>query len=150
MKIELSRIIYHKFLEENGFELSTDGNTFDRVAEACIKAVEELKTSKEVEINLPFIAEYANAPKHLILSVTKEYIENYDFNKSTKKKIVTEKKVVGNKLEEKSRNSFLEKLSKEKEEEKKQQKAKNKMIIFGTVAILSFVLTYLVFKYVLG
>ena len=67
--------LMHRFQEENGIDLSDDRVARQRLKEQAEKAKQELSTSLETEINLPFIASDATGPKHLETRLTRSELE---------------------------------------------------------------------------
>ncbi len=65
-----------EFKKEQGIDLRGDKMALQRLKEAAEKAKIELSTSKETEINLPFITADANGPKHLAIKITRTKLEN--------------------------------------------------------------------------
>jgi molecular chaperone DnaK len=64
-----------EFKRENGIDLRGDKLALQRLKEAAEKAKIELSSSKQTEINLPFITADATGPKHLVLQVTRAKLE---------------------------------------------------------------------------
>jgi molecular chaperone DnaK len=67
--------IVAEFRKEHGVDLSTDKMALQRLKEAAEKAKQELSTTLESEINLPFITADASGPKHLALRLTRSRFE---------------------------------------------------------------------------
>ncbi len=65
-----------EFKRENGIDLRSDKLALQRLKEAAEKAKIELSSSKETEINLPFITADATGPKHLVMKLTRAKLEN--------------------------------------------------------------------------
>jgi len=63
------------FQAQYGVDLRSDRMALQRLREAAERAKHELSTSLETEINLPFIAETADGPKHLMQSLTRGKLE---------------------------------------------------------------------------
>ena len=59
-----------EFKREQGIDLRSDKLALQRLKEAAEKAKIELSSSKETEINLPFITADASGPKHLVMTLT--------------------------------------------------------------------------------
>ena len=59
-----------EFRKEQGIDLRSDKLALQRLKEAAEKAKIELSSSKETEINLPFITADASGPKHLVMKLT--------------------------------------------------------------------------------
>src|ERR1700710_1561006 len=72
------RIIDHladEFRKEQGIDLRKDKLALQRLKEAAEKAKIELSSSKETEINLPFITADASGPKHLVMKLSRAKLE---------------------------------------------------------------------------
>jgi molecular chaperone DnaK len=65
-----------EFKKDQGIDLRTDKLALQRLKEAAEKAKIELSSSKETEINLPFITADASGPKHLVLKLTRAKLES--------------------------------------------------------------------------
>ncbi len=65
-----------EFKREQGINLRTDKLALQRLKEAAEKAKIELSSSKETEINLPFITADASGPKHLVLKLSRAKLES--------------------------------------------------------------------------
>ncbi|GBQ66698.1 molecular chaperone DnaK [Ameyamaea chiangmaiensis NBRC 103196] len=65
-----------EFKREQGINLRSDKLALQRLKEAAEKAKIELSSSKETEINLPFITADASGPKHLVLKLTRAKLES--------------------------------------------------------------------------
>ena len=68
-----ARIIDHlasEFQKGQGIDLRKDKLALQRLKEAAERAKIELSSSKETEINLPFITADASGPKHLVVKLT--------------------------------------------------------------------------------
>jgi molecular chaperone DnaK len=64
-----------EFQREQGIDLRKDKLALQRLKEAAEKAKIELSSSKETEINLPFITADASGPKHLVMKLTRSKLE---------------------------------------------------------------------------
>jgi len=64
-----------EFKKEQGIDLRKDKLALQRLKEAAEKAKIELSSSKETEINLPFITADASGPKHLVMKLTRAKLE---------------------------------------------------------------------------
>ncbi len=64
-----------EFKRENGIDLRGDKLALQRLKEAGEKAKIELSSSKQTEINLPFITADASGPKHLVMQLTRAKLE---------------------------------------------------------------------------
>ncbi len=73
------RVIDHlaeEFKRDQGIDLRRDKLALQRLKEAAEKAKIELSSSKETEINLPFITADASGPKHLVMKLTRAKLES--------------------------------------------------------------------------
>jgi len=64
-----------EFKKEQGIDLRKDKLALQRLKEAAEKAKIELSSSKETEINLPFITADASGPKHLVMKLSRAKLE---------------------------------------------------------------------------
>jgi molecular chaperone DnaK len=64
-----------EFKKEQGIDLRGDKLALQRLKEAAEKAKIELSSSKQTEVNLPFITADATGPKHLVLTLTRAKLE---------------------------------------------------------------------------
>src|SRR5579871_5195653 len=74
-----SRVIDYladEFKKDQGIDLRRDKLALQRLKEAAEKAKIELSSSKETEINLPFITADASGPKHLVMKLTRAKLES--------------------------------------------------------------------------
>jgi molecular chaperone DnaK len=65
-----------EFKREQGIDLRSDKMALQRLKEEAEKAKMELSTTKETDINLPFITADASGPKHLNLKLSRANFEN--------------------------------------------------------------------------
>ncbi len=65
-----------EFKDKENYDLSDDSMAIQRLKEAAEKAKCELSSSKQTEINLPFIASDEAGPKNLLLSLTRAKFES--------------------------------------------------------------------------
>ena len=65
-----------EFKREQGIDLRRDKLALQRLKEAAEKAKIELSSSKETEINLPFITADASGPKHLVMKLSRAKLES--------------------------------------------------------------------------
>ena len=65
-----------EFRKESGIDLRKDKLALQRLKEAAEKAKIELSSSKETEINLPFITADASGPKHLVMKLSRAKLES--------------------------------------------------------------------------
>jgi len=68
--------IADEFKQENGIDLRNDAMALQRLKEAAEKAKCELSTTKETDINLPFVTADQTGPKHLMLKLTRAKLES--------------------------------------------------------------------------
>src|SRR5579875_937901 len=74
-----SRVIDYlaeEFKRDQGIDLRKDKLALQRLKEAAEKAKIELSSSKETEINLPFITADASGPKHLVMKLSRAKLES--------------------------------------------------------------------------
>jgi molecular chaperone DnaK len=64
-----------EFNEKEGIDLSGDRNAMQRVRDACERAKIELSSTLTTTMNLPFIAQKDNKPKHLEMKLTRAKLE---------------------------------------------------------------------------
>jgi molecular chaperone DnaK len=64
-----------EFRKEQGIDLRGDKLALQRLKEAAEKAKIELSSSKETEVNLPFITADASGPKHMVMKLTRSKLE---------------------------------------------------------------------------
>jgi molecular chaperone DnaK len=72
------RVIDHlieRFKAETKIDLSSDQMALQRLKEAAERAKQELSSSVQTEVNLPFIGADASGPKHLNIALTREKLE---------------------------------------------------------------------------
>ncbi len=65
-----------EFKRDQGIDLRRDKLALQRLKEAAEKAKIELSSSKETEVNLPFITADASGPKHLVMKLTRAKLES--------------------------------------------------------------------------
>ncbi len=73
--ISLVRYIVEQFKKESGIDLGKDRMAIQRIREASEKAKIELSSTKQTEVNLPFITADASGPKHINLKITRAQFE---------------------------------------------------------------------------
>ena len=64
-----------KFQQEHSIDLTREPMALQRLKEAAERAKQELSSSAETDINLPFVAADASGPKHLAHTLTREELE---------------------------------------------------------------------------
>ncbi len=67
--------IANEFEKSDGIDLRTDPMALQRLKEAAETAKKELSSSKQTDINLPFVTADASGPKHLNLSLSQAKFE---------------------------------------------------------------------------
>ncbi|NQV36632.1 MAG: molecular chaperone DnaK [Candidatus Marinimicrobia bacterium] len=67
--------IVNEFKKSDGIDLKQDPMALQRLKEAAEAAKKELSSSKQTDINLPFITADASGPKHLNLNLTRAKFE---------------------------------------------------------------------------
>ena len=65
-----------EFKRDQGIDLRGDKLALQRLKEAAEKAKIELSSSKETEINLPFITADASGPKHMVMKLSRAKLES--------------------------------------------------------------------------
>src|SRR6201996_326147 len=65
-----------EFRKEQGIDLRRDKLALQRLKEAAEKAKIELSSSKETEVNLPFITADQSGPKHLVMKLNRAKLES--------------------------------------------------------------------------
>ena len=65
-----------EFKKDQGIDIRSDKLALQRLKEAAEKAKIELSSSKETEINLPFITADASGPKHLVMKLSRAKLES--------------------------------------------------------------------------
>ncbi|MCZ6464004.1 MAG: molecular chaperone DnaK, partial [Proteobacteria bacterium] len=73
-----ARVVDHLavvFQEEHGTDLRGDAMALQRLKEAAERAKHELSSSAETDINLPFISADDEGPKHLVMTLSREALE---------------------------------------------------------------------------
>jgi molecular chaperone DnaK len=65
-----------EFKRDQGIDLRRDKLALQRLKEAAEKAKIELSSSKETEVNLPFITADASGPKHLVMKLSRAKLES--------------------------------------------------------------------------
>ncbi|MFQ5883945.1 MAG: molecular chaperone DnaK, partial [Thermoplasmata archaeon] len=75
MDNEIVDWVVNGFKEKEGVDLSEDRNAMQRVRDACERAKIELSSTLSTTINLPFIAQKDDKPKHLEIKLTRAKLE---------------------------------------------------------------------------
>ncbi|MBC7832226.1 MAG: molecular chaperone DnaK, partial [Hyphomicrobium sp.] len=73
--MKLVAYLAEEFKKEQGIDLRSDKLALQRLKEAAEKAKIELSSSKQTEINLPFITADASGPKHLVMQLSRAKLE---------------------------------------------------------------------------
>ena len=68
--------IADEFKKDNGVDLRKDPQALQRLRDAAEKAKSELSTSKETEVNLPFITVKDGQPSHLVMKIGRDKLES--------------------------------------------------------------------------
>ncbi len=68
--------IADEFKKDNGIDLRKDPQALQRLRDAAEKAKIELSSSKESEINLPFVTVKDSQPLHLVMKLTRSKLES--------------------------------------------------------------------------
>lgn len=72
---KLVRHLIDEFKKESGIDVSKDKLALQRLDEAAEKAKQELSTSSETEINIPYLTSGEEGPQHLLLTLTRAKLE---------------------------------------------------------------------------
>jgi molecular chaperone DnaK len=72
---EIVRHLIAEFKKLEGIDLGNDPLALQRLDEAAEKAKQELSSSGDTEINIPFITSGSDGPKHLLLTLTRAKLE---------------------------------------------------------------------------
>ena len=67
--------IAEDFRQKEGVDIRNDAMALQRLKEAGQKAKEELSSSQETTVNLPFITADQSGPKHLVMTITRSKFE---------------------------------------------------------------------------
>ena len=91
-----------EFKKEQGIDLSNDPMAIQRLKEAAEKAKCELSSTKETEINLPYITADSSGPKHFVMPITRSKFEQLisNFIKKLQKPCIKAIKDAGLKAED--------------------------------------------------
>ena len=73
--VKLMRYVIDEFKKDTSVDLGNDPMAMQRVKDECEKAKCALSTTKQYEINLPFISMNANGPLHLTMTLTQAKLE---------------------------------------------------------------------------
>ncbi len=73
---EILDYLLEEYKKQEGIDLSKDPLALQRLKEASEKAKQELSTSLETEINLPYITSDATGPKHFLFKLTRSKLES--------------------------------------------------------------------------
>ncbi|WP_020586997.1 molecular chaperone DnaK [Desulfobacter curvatus] len=74
--LQIVNYLADEFKKDQGIDLRNDAMALQRLKEAAEKAKQELSSSLETEINLPFITADASGPKHLNIKLTRAKVES--------------------------------------------------------------------------
>lgn len=73
---KIVRFLADEFKKESGIDITKDPLALQRLDEAAEKAKQELSTSTETEVNIPFVTVDANGtPQHLLMKITRAKLE---------------------------------------------------------------------------
>ncbi|MSP60142.1 MAG: molecular chaperone DnaK [Myxococcales bacterium] len=67
--------LVHEFQEEHGVDLGEDPVALQRLKEASERAKQELSSSLDTEVHLPFVAVGPQGPLHLVRKLTRDWLE---------------------------------------------------------------------------
>ncbi|BBA84711.1 chaperone protein DnaK [endosymbiont of Euscepes postfasciatus] len=68
--------LVNEFKKDYGIDLKSDPLAMQRLKDASEKAKIELSSSKQTEINLPYITSDSSGPKHMVYKITKSKLES--------------------------------------------------------------------------
>ena len=74
--LRLIDFLANEFKRDQGIDIRNDKMALQRLKEAAEKAKMELSTSKETDVNLPFITADASGPKHLNVKISRAKMES--------------------------------------------------------------------------
>jgi molecular chaperone DnaK len=74
--LRLIDFLADEFKKDQGIDIRNDKMALQRLKEAAEKAKMELSTSKETDVNLPFITADASGPKHLNVKISRAKMES--------------------------------------------------------------------------
>lgn len=69
------RFLIDSFKKDEGIDLGKDKLALQRLDEAAEKAKQELSSTSETEVNIPFISSDSEGPKHLLIKLTRAKLE---------------------------------------------------------------------------
>jgi len=72
---KIVRFLIDEFKKSEGIDLGKDKLALQRLDEAAEKAKQELSSTGETEINIPFITSGAEGPKHMLMTLTRAKLE---------------------------------------------------------------------------
>lgn len=100
--LQIMNHLVDEFKRQEGIDLSNDKSAVQRLKEAAEKAKTELSSTKETEVNLPFITADAEGPKHFEYKLTRSKMEQLigDLIKKTEAPCQTALKDAGLKAED--------------------------------------------------
>jgi molecular chaperone DnaK len=71
----LANLLADEFRAEHGLDPRSDAAALQRLKEAAERAKQELSSSAETDVNLPFLCAGNDGPKHLVRTLTRETLE---------------------------------------------------------------------------
>ena len=74
--LRLIDYLANEFKKDQGIDIRNDKMALQRLKEAAEKAKMELSSSKETDVNLPFITADASGPKHLNIKISRAKLES--------------------------------------------------------------------------
>jgi molecular chaperone DnaK len=72
---KIVRYLIDEFKKSEGIDLGKDPLALQRLDEAAEKAKQELSSTNEAEVNIPFITSDADGPKHMLLKISRAKLE---------------------------------------------------------------------------
>lgn len=72
---QVVRYLIDEFKKSDGIDLSKDPLALQRLDDEAEKAKHELSTAGDTEINIPFVSQGSDGPKHLLIKLTRSKLE---------------------------------------------------------------------------
>lgn len=72
---QINEYLVREYKKQEGIDISKDPLALQRLKEAAERAKQELSTSLEAEINLPYISSDTSGPKHFLMKLTRAKLE---------------------------------------------------------------------------
>jgi molecular chaperone DnaK len=71
----IANLLADEFKAENGLDPRSDAGALQRLKEASERAKQELSSSAETDVNLPFLCAGTDGPRHLVKTLSRERLE---------------------------------------------------------------------------